>query len=794
MKKILLLSVSILIVSKICFAQLIEDKLTKWSKENIIEKLYLQLDRESYYAGQTIWFKGYFMSNLLPSAKSSSVYVELVNNQSEVLLKEVFPAYLSATIGQLDIPGNIASGTYQIRAYSRQMMNQPDYIFYKRISIFGKETHRKETTKANKKINLLYFAEGGNFISNVLNVVAFKTTDQNGMPINIEGEIKTENGELVTSFKSSHDGLGSFSIIPIKSDSYYAVINGSSEKYSLPQQSENGIAFSVRNSIKGKQFRIQYAGELEAFKPAYMIGQMGNEFLFKQPFAKDKKQINGIIPTSGLYSGILHLTVFNKDNMPLAERITFIDNKEYIVPAEIKLDTLDTSPRKRNHFSIAMKDTIIGNFSVSVTDADYASEAIRPQNIYSWFLLSSDLKGYIHNPAYYFSASTEEVKNSLDLVMMTNGWTRFRWTDLAQDKLPAPQFKDLGYITLKGSISIEGTKKPLDNKDVIVMMRHADTTLGKNGATRIIKTDSLGRFEMDSIIFYDKMKILFSDVRGKKSKFITVKLEGDSLYKKYNIQSLSIPYDSTTTNIAAKMTDAYTDNTKAAGLMLENVNVKARKKSETEKLDDTYTSSLFSGGVNSRTFDLRNENFSGDLFQYLQGRVPGLTVSGYPGNYELHYRDAGFGGGNVSLFLDEVHTDATMIESIPVNQIAMVKLMPHSIASQGGGTALAIYMKKGAELNASLESPTDIITYKGYTIIKEFYNPDYDKQPSNDKADNRLTISWQPAIFVSDVNATLPVIFYNNDRTKRFKIVAEGITSDGRMLMIEKIIEPSGNF
>ncbi|HMR82154.1 MAG TPA: hypothetical protein PKE30_03445, partial [Niabella sp.] len=375
-------------------------------------------------------------------------------------------------------------------------------------------------------------------------------------------------------------------------------------------------------------------------------------------------------------------------------------------------------------------------------------------------------------------------------VMMTNGWTRFKWTDVAQNKLPPPQFKDPGYISLKGRVMIEGTKRPLENKDIIVMMRPEDTTIGKAGMPRFIRTDSSGYFNMDSIIFYDKMRILFSDVRGNKSKYIAVKLEGDSLNRKYPLPPVALPVDSSTTVNTAKMMSAYNDFSMAAGVTLETVTVKARQKTEQEKLNEQYASGLFAGGINDRTLDLRNENFSGSIFQYLQGRIAGLMVSGTPGDYVLSFRGGGLGGNNVSLFLDQMPVDASMIEAIPVNQIAMVKLLPNSVATFGGGTALAIYTKKGNDLTTSLDSPTDIITYNGYTIVKEFYNPDYDRQPVTGKTDNRLTLTWQPALFVADADPEIPVIFYNNDRTKRFKIVAEGITEDGRMLMIEKIIEP----
>lgn len=790
MKKVLLLILFMVAGIAPSLSQSIDNRIIEWSKTNPVEKLYLQLDRESYFAGQTIWFKGYFMSSFIPSGKSTTLYVELLNNQSDIIVRGIFPAYLSISIGQLDLPENTPAGTYQLRAYSPLMMNQPGFIFHKRITIYGKEGKKKEVTATENKSQLLFFPEGGNMISGLLNVVAFKATGKNGLPVNVEGEIVNDKGDLITSFKSMHDGMGSFPIIPVEGESYFATIAGSEVRYALPQQTKNGIIFSVRTTAKGKQFRIQAGSEEPAFKPAYMIGQMGNEIIFRQPLGDGKKEINGLIPTSNFYSGILHLTVFNKDDMPLAERLAFIDNRDYILPGELRMDTLDTGTRKRNRFSILLKDTVIGNFSVSVTDADYENETSRPQNIYSWFLLNSDIKGYIHNPSYYFSSASEVVKNAMDLVMMTNGWTRFKWTDVAQNKLPPPQFKDPGYISLKGRVMIEGTKRPLENKDIIVMMRPEDTTIGKAGMPRFIRTDSSGYFNMDSIIFYDKMRILFSDVRGNKSKYIAVKLEGDSLNRKYPLPPVALPVDSSTTVNTAKMMSAYNDFSMAAGVTLETVTVKARQKTEQEKLNEQYASGLFAGGINDRTLDLRNENFSGSIFQYLQGRIAGLMVSGTPGDYVLSFRGGGLGGNNVSLFLDQMPVDASMIEAIPVNQIAMVKLLPNSVATFGGGTALAIYTKKGNDLTTSLDSPTDIITYNGYTIVKEFYNPDYDRQPVTGKTDNRLTLTWQPALFVADADPEIPVIFYNNDRTKRFKIVAEGITEDGRMLMIEKIIEP----
>ena len=788
-------------------AQHPDSKLTAWSTKDPIEKLYLHTDRDSYYAGETIWLKGYFMSEFLPSVKSSSIYVELLNNRNDIVLKKVFPVYAGTAPGQLDLPDTLSSGLYQLRAYSLVMLNQPGFTFNKPLRIYGKENKEVRNTKISGHKELTFFPEGGNFITGVLNVVAFKSTDKNGNPLPVEGVIKNSKEEVIASFKSVHDGMGTFAIVPLENESYQVTIKGSVEKYSLPKQTHEGIVFTVTSLPGRKEFKILSPGKNDIFKPAYLVGQIQNHVIFKQSLLSDKKEITGSIKTGDFYSGILHLTIFNKDDVPLAERITFIDNKEYILHASLQSDTLNTDKRKRNHFTIALKDTVIGNFSVSVTDADYASAGDRPLNIYSWFLMNSDIRGNVHNPAYYFNSTGDSIANALELVMMTNGWSRFKWRELARNKSVQSIYKDPGYITLSGKINIEGTKKPLANKEMIVFFSPFDSTTILKSKSRLFLTDSSGHFEIDSLFFYGRMKLLFSEVRGKKNKFISVILDSDSLHQAYPVVLTPLPdYDTNTVRLRNKMDFDYKSYLNGRAIVLENVTVEGKQKSPIEKLDEEYSSGLFSGNIYSRKLDVRNENYGGNIFQYLQERVLGLQVSGELGGYILNYRGGNLsyylGGdeasgnkaeppadaGNVTLFLNEMQTSTVALETIPVSDIALVKLFPNSVMVPGGGAVLAVYTKKETDLTTLPDAPTDMITYNGYTIIKEFYSPDYDTNPDDSKADNRITLNWNPDVFITGVDPQIPVIFYNNDRTKRFKIVAEGITTDGRMLMLEKII------
>ncbi|MEI9810345.1 MAG: hypothetical protein WDO16_22105 [Bacteroidota bacterium] len=108
-----------------------------------------------------------------------------------------------------------------------------------------------------------------------------------------------------------------------------------------------------------------------------MIGQMQHHVVFKTALKEEKNEMTGMIQTAKLSSGILHITVFNKDGLPLAERLTFVDNKEYIQAGDILTDTLDFTDRGKNHFTLSLKDTVSGSFSVSVYDAAFDTRSVR---------------------------------------------------------------------------------------------------------------------------------------------------------------------------------------------------------------------------------------------------------------------------------------------------------------------------------------------------------------------------------------------------------------------------------
>jgi hypothetical protein len=224
---------------------------------------------------------------------------------------------------------------------------------------------------------------------------------------------------------------------------------------------------------------------------------------------------------------------------------------------------------------------------------------------------------------------------------------------------------------------------------------------------------------------------------------------------------------------------------------LETVVVKAKQKSKQQQMDETYTSGFFTGG-DATTFDLTDDPSAMgayNIFQYLQGRVAGLQITTGAQGTQLTWRQA-----TPSLFLNEMPVDVSAIENLPVSDIAYVKAFrPPFFGAVGGGSggAIAIYTKKGADTRSmSTEGGLEKGHLVGYSVPKEFFSPDYSKESTlTDVPDIRSTLFWAPYILTDKNNHKITITFYNNDVSKRLRVVLEGMNEEGQLTRLEKILE-----
>jgi hypothetical protein len=219
--------------------------------------------------------------------------------------------------------------------------------------------------------------------------------------------------------------------------------------------------------------------------------------------------------------------------------------------------------------------------------------------------------------------------------------------------------------------------------------------------------------------------------------------------------------------------------------------VKARKKQPEQILDERYASGLFSGG-DAQIFDFVNDPAglgATDILSYLQGRVAGLQISGSGTAMSMNWR-----GASPDLYLNESPVGVDLIQTVNVRDIAMVKVFRPPFfgsISGGAGGAIAIYTKKGNDSRSADPKAKGLANtiLGGYSRFKEFYNPSYDKPAENFETDIRSTLYWNPYLITNKKSPRVRIQFYNNDISKKFLAVLEGVNSEGKMTRVVQILE-----
>ena len=223
--------------------------------QQMIEKVYIHTDRNCYYPGNDIWFKAYLISgsDRSLSSHSNNLHVELISPNSKIIISRVICIEKGLGNGDMELPGNLKPGRYRLRAYTNYMRNFGDQLFFnKEIIVINSALAKDEIAVENKalknKINLSFFPEGGSLVDNVTSIVAFKAVNAFGTGFDVSGKIYASTGELVTTFKSVHLGMGSFNFKPIPGLSYYSIMKdttGTEIRSELPKSLPGGVALSV---------------------------------------------------------------------------------------------------------------------------------------------------------------------------------------------------------------------------------------------------------------------------------------------------------------------------------------------------------------------------------------------------------------------------------------------------------------------------------------------------------------------------------------------------------------------
>lgn len=789
--KQILISTFVLLFFFSAKAQDIAARIEDFSLKFSPERAYLHYDKAAYSAGETIWFKAYLLTELIPASESKTFYVDWIDDKGNLLQHTVSPLVGAGTNGQYEIPADYKGRYISVRGYTRWMLNfDTTFLYSKTIPVLNKDS-LQAATKITIKPVLEFFPEGGDAIAGVANKIAFKARDQWGRPVNIKGIVAGPDGKLIDSLRTQHDGMGFIMLTPKAGATYTA--KWKDEKnvdYTtvLPQPKAEGVALQVLVLPDRRSFFVSTSpGFSEKMDSIHIVGTMFQHLVFQISKATANQSIAGTVPVKDLPYGILNITVFDKNWRPVAERITYINNNSnYIFKTEMEVERWGLSHRARNELKITVPESVASTLSVSVTDLAIGADS--SNNILSHLMLTGELKGKINNPAYYFKDTTTARQQKLDLLMLTNGWRRFNWDNVLTGKFPKISYpRDTAYLSLSGNIMGLMPGQIGQGSSIIVMMKQKDA----EGKMLMMPVHRDGTFNDPSIVIFDTAQVYYQlqdkTLQGLSVQFMPYRLRTPAFGS--NWVNRIMP-DTTGYAYHLRMAKELNENNERLKYKeLEAVTITSKGKLPVQLMDEKYTSGLFTGdGIQ---LDLLNDpaaKSATDIFSYLQGRVAGLQITGQGANASLNWR-----GGAPQLYIDEMPADVNFVSSLNVRDVAYVKAFrpPFMGGFNGSNGAVAIYTRRGNDVQQEQGKGLPGSKIEGYTTIREFYSPKYfgtDVAPGADR-DVRTTLYWNPNVAIDPRTKQVVLSFYNNDVTDAFRVVIEGMNTEGKLTHYETTME-----
>ncbi len=752
------------------------------------EKIHLHLDKPYYAIGEEMWFKAYVVTaeKKEPSLLSNVLYIDLINDKNEVAKKaklEVINGYANGNINLID---SLTTGIYRIRAYTNYMRNyDASFFFEKTINIVN--VLDKDIVKFKKEnpleLSLKFFPEGGKLVTGIRSKVGIKALSSDGLGLNLSGYIVNKSKVKVAEFTTEFAGMGVFAFTPLPEEKYTAIVqleNGITKEFDVPKVEENGYVFSINHTESELTIRISLSSKLVDGKELYVVGQANGKSYASFASKIDNSSVIAKLDKKLFPTGIVHFTLFDQLLNPISERLIFVNHNDS-VKINIVNKSLANLIKKKAEFNVAITDinneAIEGNYSIAVTDMDLVKlDENEETTILSNLLLTSDLKGFIEKPNYYFNTKNPDREKHLDNLLLTQGWSRFVWKDINNQAEPTITFRPEQSLEISGKI-FNQYNKPLTNAKVSLF----STTPGL-----ILKLDTIsdikGNFVFDRLDLPYSASFIFQATDRKKSKDVKITINEPPIVNKSTFYGLSYTIEPYIENSKKMFQEMIKYNMMNSSILLNTVEIKS--KSVLKPLLNVPNSANASGAADQV---ITEKMLVGAINIYsIFYKTPGVIVRngliyGVRGRTSMSSAQK-----PMLLIVDGVILPPDFLPDINPMDIAGIEVLSSAYNSavygdDGAGGVIHITNKKGGIGKGAAATNTAKVSNVGFNVIKEFYSPDYDDPKTNQQfQDLRSTIYWNPKL-ITDKSGTANFDYFNASTPGNYRITIEGIDAFGNI-------------
>ncbi|MEH6307385.1 carboxypeptidase-like regulatory domain-containing protein [Olivibacter sp. CPCC 100613] len=683
------------------------------------------------------------------------------------------------------------NGYLQVNLSSEQQQVLKDGILNTAISL---DNNRLVNTSyqlrsAFQTPDVQFFPESGYLIADLPSEVAFKAVGGDGLGVAITGKVVDQQGQEVASITTQHLGMGKFTLNPKANAVYTAKVtteNGASYSYQLPKVRPFGTSLVIDPSdslnIGVKIISNALYLEQNQNKVFSLVAQSDGVIYYAAQTPLSSASINASVPKNKFPSGIVQFTLLSPSGIPLSERLVFIQR-----PNELKI-SLNSDKKSyaakqpvQLHLNAATDSAqSVGTFSVSVIDESKVPFNENAETtILTSLLLTSDIKGYVEQPNYYFKDITPETRSNLDILMLTQGYRRFDYKDIIGDNPPP-----ISFLPEQG-IDITGTLRLLNG--IAVPNGKLELSIGNDKKTVETLSDEQGNFKFSNVMFTDSAQVTISARNNENYKNLKITLNGDAfpaITPGFTGPDEILNIDSTLTPYLKNSARQYRSER-----LLEEVVITERVAPKPRHTQYPALSGL--SPIPDHLIDGARFTGCNLLINCLQTAAMGLT---FMDNNFYITRDYNQGNRTpVQVFLNGMAIDVNGINTVSPVEVESVEIFLRDDLGtvnrtyQSNGVLVINTKKKPqgtriskAELENLLPKSNIVtITPLGYQAERSFYLPKY-TPTSAPGIDWRTTVYWNPEV-ITDSQGKASFQFYNASGLGTYKAVVEGIDENGNI-------------
>ena len=451
------------------------------------EITFVHMDNSCYFQGDTLFYKAYVVrsDNGKPSDMSRVLYAELLDNDGYLVERQVLKLRDGQAAGSFCLSDTLYCGYYELRAYTRWQLNwgvfehehsdRTKYWFFNRkmeeeyfrdydklysrvFPVYMKPAEPGEyahdmklrpmrryyrTREEKPKAEIAFFPEGGSWVAGTEQRIAFEARSDEGEHLEGTLVVRNRQGEEVARARTEHRGRGVMTLRGELDERYRAEFTwgqGYRSEARLPKVENDGVALSVGQGGDSLRLHIRATG-IPATDSLGMTILSGGILRHHQPVTSP----DIAVPLNLLPDGVAQVTVYDRQGRVWADRLTFVRHAR--APMQpVAFEGVQDGYEPYSQITLNINARQQGCISLAVHDKALSEPTNDDGSLLTELLLSSQIKGFVPQPEYYFREDDERHRHHLDLLMMTQGWRRFRWHELThtfEQKQPMEKYRIL---------------------------------------------------------------------------------------------------------------------------------------------------------------------------------------------------------------------------------------------------------------------------------------------------------------------------------------------------------------